>query len=277
MYIHPYFSDIADGLNRGSNQIREYYKTHNPSAGENREDLVADFLSHYLPPVFAIDTGLILSSNGRLANQADILIYDKTYNFPLFPQSSNKFWLIESVYALIEVKTRLETNEIRDAITKCRNFKTLPRYYSTNPKPPISQDSLCIIWGFEGPKPETVLSNIRDLLKDVPVAEQPDIIIIPNSLVITAGSYRQAIISQKPSRVRYTMTDSQGRKREFSQEPIAGWQLGNNALLASLIWITEWLKNAGNRSPMLSMYIDPEAILGQEIYIPGSQNLDWTY
>lgn len=134
------------------------------------------------------------------------------------------------------------------------------------------------MWAFASPKPETALCNIRNLLKDVPIVEQPDIIVVPNSIVVTAGSYREMVIVQKnPSRVKYTMSDSEGRSRNFPEEPIEGLELGNNALLVSLIWIIAWLKAAGHRSPMLNKYIEANIVLGEEIYIPGSQNLNWTY
>jgi len=107
MSIHEYFADIAEELNRQSNSIRKRFASHRPSAGRNREKLVADFLRAYLPKAYGIDTGLILASTGEFSNQADIVIFDATYGAPLFPDASEKLWLIESVYAMIEVKTDL--------------------------------------------------------------------------------------------------------------------------------------------------------------------------
>src|SRR6266498_4152548 len=73
MSIHEYFADIADELNRQSNRIRKSFASHRPSAGRNREKLVADFLRAYLPKAYGIDTGLILATTGELSNQADIV------------------------------------------------------------------------------------------------------------------------------------------------------------------------------------------------------------
>lgn len=278
MSIHDYFADIAEELNRQSESIRKRFASHRPSAGKNREKIVADFLRAYLPKAYGIDTGLILASSGEFSNQADIVIFDATYAAPLFPDASEKLWLIESVYAMIEVKTDLKPDEIQDSITKCRKFKNLSRYFDTNPEFPKTENALFILWAFAGPKPETALSNIRNLLKDVPIAEQPDIIVVPNSIVVTAGSYRDMIIVQKnPSRVKYTVSDSEGHSRIFPEEPIEGLELKSNALMVSLIWIIAWLKAAGHRSPMLSKYIDSNIVLGEEIYIPDTQNLNWDY
>lgn len=278
MFIHEYFAAISEELNRQSNSIRKLFASHRPSAGRNREKLIADFLRAYLPKAYGIDTGLILASTGEFSNQVDIVIFDDMYSAPLFPDASEKLWLIESVYAMIEVKTELKPEEIQDAITKCRRFKKLSRHFDKSPEAPRIEDSLFILWAFAGPKAETALANIRNLLQDVPVNEQPDIIVIPNSIVITAGAYRDRVIIQKnPSRIKYTMNDSGGRSRDFPEELIEGLELGNNALLISLIWIIAWLKAAGHRSPMLSTYIETNFVLGEETYIPSSQNLDWTY
>ncbi len=67
MSIHEYFADIAEELNRKSDSIRKHFASHHPSAGRNREKLVADFLRAYLPKAYGIDTGLILAPTGKFS------------------------------------------------------------------------------------------------------------------------------------------------------------------------------------------------------------------
>lgn len=277
MFIHEDFADIAEELNRKSNSIRKRFASHRASAGRNREKLVADLLRAYLPNAYGIDTGLLLASSGKFSDQADIVIFDAAYGAPLFPDASEKLWLIESVYAVIEVKTHLKPKEIKDSVAKCKKFKNLPRHFDISPEGPRIEKSLFILWAFAGPKPERALFNIRNLLREVPIVEQPDMIVIPDSIVVTAGSYREMVIAQKnPSKIKYTVRDSEGGTRNFPEEPVEGLALRNNALLVSLIWITSWLKTAGHRSPMLGKYIEENIVLGEEVFIPGSQNLKWT-
>ena len=108
-------------------------------------------MKEYLPKAFSIGTGLILSSEGEFSNQADLLIADQLNNAPLYPESNNKLWLVESIYSLIEVKTNLEPLNIKDAIKKCVKFKRLKRVFQNVPSQPRITDSLFILWAFNGP------------------------------------------------------------------------------------------------------------------------------
>jgi hypothetical protein len=265
--VHEYFADIAEELSRRSDRIRLGFSTHRPSAGENREGIVASFLRDYLPQAFGIDTGLILSTSGEFSNEADVVVVDQIYNAPLYPSEPNKLWLIESVYALIEVKTTLTPDELQDAIQKCRRFKTLPRKFDSLPEPPRIADSLFVLWAFNGPKPETIKANLLKALHDVPVAEQPDFMVIPDSVVITTGRYRQLVLASRPnsSLPAYTITDSEGNKTVVPESSMRVLDLGTNALLAWLIWFTSWLKAAGHRSAPLTAYLLQGHILGEEV------------
>jgi hypothetical protein len=184
--VDQYFTEIAEELKRQSDGIRSSFSTHALSAGENREDLVADFLRNYLPRAFGIDTGLILSSEGQFSNQADLVIVDQFYNAPLYPNHSNKIWLVESVYAMIEVKTTLNPDTIRDSISKCIRFKRLKRNFQALPDKQKITESLFVLWAFNGPSNQTIKQNITDVLKNVEVDDHPDFILIPNRTLITA-------------------------------------------------------------------------------------------
>jgi len=265
--VREYFAEIAEELSKRSERIRLGFSTHHLSAGENREGIVADFLRDYLPRTFGIDSGLILSTSGEFSNQADVVVVDQAYNAPLFPSGPRRLWLIEAAYALIEVKTNLTPSDLDDAIVKCRRFKTLPRKFDTLPENPKIRDSLFVVWAFEGPQPETVRCNVRNALRDVPVAEQPDFIVIPNSVIVTAGQYRQLAISNRPDRPRlsYTITDSEGNITVVPDDQVLILSLGNNTLLTWLIWLTSWLKAAGHRSAPLTAYLTQGQILGEEV------------
>lgn len=80
-----------------------------------------------------------------------LLIADQLNNAPLYPESNNKLWLVESIYSLIEVKTNLEPLNIKDAIKKCVKFKRLKRVSQNVPSQPRITDSLFILWAFNGP------------------------------------------------------------------------------------------------------------------------------
>lgn len=267
MSVNKYFADIADELKKRSDRVRLGFSTHNLTAGENREGIVADFLREYLPKAFSIDTGLILSKSGEFSHQADIVVVDHTYNAPLFPSSTKHLWLIEAVYALFEVKTSLSPNDIKDAVAKCRKFKTLPRDFATVPALPQIPDSLFVLWAFDAPSPETAKKNILDSLEGIPRSEQPDFIVVPDSIVVTAGSYRELAklgLPNSPHRAQ-VMAAFGGDLDLALGDPIEVLHLEKNSILAWLVWFTSWLNGAGHRSAPLISYSTAGHIFGNPV------------
>jgi len=265
MDLPSYFADAAEQLDRKSRAIRRDFATHRGSAGSNRESLLAEALREYLPRSFGIDTGLITSSDGQFSKQADLVITDHSWNAPLYPSGPNRIWLVEAVYALIEVKTSLPPAEIADGITKCRRFKRLPRRFSEGPSTPRLMDSLFVLWSFEGPTSETLKQNLVEALRDVPVSEQPDFVIVPGQVVATCGSYRELSgLGQPGSAHRHTLERQYGpdlAALPFERLPM--FECGKDSLFVWLIWLLSWLKQAGPRSSELLGYLPPDKNWGR--------------
>jgi len=267
MTIEKYFGDIALELKRQSERLKIGFSTHALSAGENREDIVGNFLKEYLPKAFGIDTGIILSTEGEFSNQADLVIVDHLNNAPLYPTSKNRLWLVESVYSLIEVKTTLSPSELDNAIVKCKRFKRLKRVFQTVPCLPKIQESLFILWGFNGPQPKTLKENIVKCLLNVMVEEQPDFIIIPDSILVSAGCYRRLSKFGMPGSAYQNSILERFPGKSYLEifEPYEFMVLKENSLLAWLVWLTSWLKGAGPRSAPLEAYLERSGIIGEII------------
>ena len=58
MVLPEYLSDVAKDMRTKSAAIRRDFAPHHLSAGENREDLVADFLTNHLPRRFGVNSGI---------------------------------------------------------------------------------------------------------------------------------------------------------------------------------------------------------------------------
>ena len=267
MSIDKYYKAISQELSNKSEEMRIGFSTHNLSAGENREEVVGKFLTDNLPKSFKVDSGLILSMEGEFSNQADLLIVDHMSNAPLYPDYKNKVWLAESVYAMVEVKTKITNAEIKDIIPKCRKFKKMRREYQSVPSIPRIQESLFIIWGFDGSSPETLKKNIIDNLKDVPVEEQPDFIIIPNSMIATCGEYRKISEFGKAGSLfnQEILSKNPGKNYEDIFEVYEFIQSKDNSVLIFLTWLTSWLKSAGYRSAPIASYLEASRVFGELI------------
>ncbi|PJW21989.1 hypothetical protein CV632_01305 [Geobacillus thermodenitrificans] len=264
MTVDRYFAEIASEIKRESDKVKIGFSTHTLSAGENREDIVRDFLKNYIPKAYGVDTGLILSSEGEFSNQADLVIFDQLYNTPLYPTSTNKLWFVESIYALIEVKTHLNPDSLNDSIEKCKKFKKLKRNYSTVPNLPTITDSLFILWAFNGPSEDTIKQNILNSVKDLDVEEQPDFIIIPDKILVWSGTHRRlAKFGMPNSPYQAQILEAHpGKSYEEIFDTIKFLALGENTLFIWLMWLTSWLKAAGNRSAPLESYLDQGKIYG---------------
>ena len=114
MILPDYLSDVAKQMRLESDSIRRDFATHHLSAGENRETLVKRFLKSHLPERFGVSNGIVISHNGVFSKQADLVVVDKNNNAPLYSNARNKLWPVESVYALIEVKTNLNPSDLSD-------------------------------------------------------------------------------------------------------------------------------------------------------------------
>lgn len=254
--LHKYFQYISVELERKSQSIRDYFATHKPSAGTNREGVVASFLSEYLPKKYAISSGLILSKSGVFSKQADIIVADKMSNVPLFGESKEKIWLVESVYSLIEVKTQFTPSNLRDSLEKCERFKSLPREYSDWGRQNI-QDSLFVLWAFEGPSPERIKEIIRTEVPKIPADKQPDFIIIPGSTIVSAGQYYEfATLGREGSTYRaQKLVEAEGNIKSLLGSGFKVYELKGNTLLAWLAWYSSWLHAAGERRASLLNYV----------------------
>lgn len=267
MHLPEYLSDVAREMRSKSAAIRRDFASHRPSAGDNREDLVAKFLVDHLPRKFGVSTGMVISHDGAFSNQADLVVVDAMNNSPLYAASRNQLWPAEAVYALVEVKTNLSPSEIGDAVEKCRKFKRLPRRFCEAGQGQRIADSLFVIWGFDCPLPPTLKQNVLAALSGVPRSEQPDLIVVPDRIVARAGTYLElSKLGQPDSQHRAQLHALHGPSLDaFLPEPAEVGDLGENALLAWYVWFDSWLRQAGSRLTNPVVYLPPEQVFGRGI------------
>jgi hypothetical protein len=100
---------------------------HRGKKGRTRETIVEKFLYHFLPKKYSVGTGEIVSSNGQVTKQQDVVIYGE-FNSPMF--YNNKEIIVfpaECIYATIEVKSNLNESELIKSIENIISVKTLKR------------------------------------------------------------------------------------------------------------------------------------------------------
>ncbi|MDD5731801.1 MAG: hypothetical protein PHU42_02835 [Patescibacteria group bacterium] len=79
--------------------------------GIYREDLVKKWLSSYIPEKFGVSSGFIVNSNGYVSTQCDIIIYDKEKTPTIEGVGKQRFFPIETVSCVGEIKSDINTVE----------------------------------------------------------------------------------------------------------------------------------------------------------------------
>lgn len=98
---------------------------HPAEFGTYREKIVKELLRTILPQRLSIGTGFIITSNGSISTQCDIIIYDKN-NAPLIEDDANQaFFPIECVVAIGEIKSDISTTDLKKALLKLQLNKEL--------------------------------------------------------------------------------------------------------------------------------------------------------
>lgn len=95
--------------------------------GIHKEYACKEFLKFLIPSKYHLGEGFIINSNEQYSTQCDIVIYDST-NTPLI-ESGNKqrFFPMETVFAIGEVKSALSKSQLKSAINKLAKAKSLRR------------------------------------------------------------------------------------------------------------------------------------------------------
>jgi len=111
-----YFESIAKELLNELNVIKELVKKHNPTIGTVTEEILRKFLKRHLPESIKIGQGFIRNSAGETSKQCDILIYHSNFTNHFYKLDDLVVIPAESVIAIVEVKTTINSAIFHDAI-----------------------------------------------------------------------------------------------------------------------------------------------------------------
>lgn len=92
--------------------------------GMYREKIVSELIKPLLPSKLGIGTGFIITSKNHISTQCDIIIYDKE-NTPIIENGEQRFFPVESVVGVIEVKSKLTKSDFKEALVKLTKIKAL--------------------------------------------------------------------------------------------------------------------------------------------------------
>ncbi|MET8855331.1 DUF6602 domain-containing protein [Streptomyces sp. NPDC004579] len=177
-------SSVAKRMHADFDQSRNF--SHNGEAGTSRETLVRQFLDSYLPlHVEAVHNAEIVTASGETSPQCDIVLTARGTP-PFTMLNGYRILPNECVYGVVEVKTKLDKEQLIDACNKISKLRRMSKD-SYRPTPGlISRKTLAhgkvydffptsgIIVAFDSLKLETIGKHLMEWCQTRPPAEWPD-------------------------------------------------------------------------------------------------------
>ncbi len=101
--------------------------THDGTMGNVNEGHWLTVFRSYLPNRYAVDSGIIIDSQGHTSDQIDIVIYDLHFTPTLLTQDKHRYIPAEAVYAIFEVKPHIDRKYLEYAANKAESVRRLIR------------------------------------------------------------------------------------------------------------------------------------------------------
>ena len=118
--------DLIQSAGKQLRQDFEEIKNNNPHAAESgaeAELILKTFLKDRLPRRFDIESGLVVGPGGAVRSQTDLIIFD-ALNSPVYRKGPKVHILPrDNVAVVIEVKSKVNKDQLRDAAKKIASVK----------------------------------------------------------------------------------------------------------------------------------------------------------
>lgn len=133
MKLDEIFDKVAQQMRADFEKAREALQ-HPGLRGAAAEDIFRTFLCEYLPKSLDVSTGMLVDANGQSSRQSDVIISDAAKT-PIFYKSKEvRVIPIECAYAVIEVKSKLDSRELRRSFINMKSIRALKKqaYFDPN-------------------------------------------------------------------------------------------------------------------------------------------------
>lgn len=104
------------------NAVQEYknaaHEGYHGLRGGIREIAVSNLFQPLLPPDIGIGSGKVVDANGSTSAETDVILYSKSLLPPILYNDTVGHFPVESVLFTIEVKSKITSQELRDALKK---------------------------------------------------------------------------------------------------------------------------------------------------------------
>ena len=162
---------------------------HSGLKGHEAEGIVRKFLKGHLPKRFDVASGFVIDPGDNISRQTDLIIYD-ALNCPVYRASENAAIIpSDNVASVIEVKSRLDKDEMQDAFEKIQAIKGLSKT-----KPPdlpflITTQTFCCLFAFSAPVTlEKLSEHYVEFAKSYGIGRHVDVVLVlDKGIIMLAG------------------------------------------------------------------------------------------
>jgi hypothetical protein len=123
--------NLDEIISSAGRQLREDFaeiqkcNPHAAERGSEAEETLKQFLKKKLPRRFDVGSGMVIGGDNQISPQTDVIIYD-AMNSPVYRTGSRVQILPrDNVACVVEVKSKLNKNELKDAAAKIAGVKTI--------------------------------------------------------------------------------------------------------------------------------------------------------
>lgn len=164
---------------------------HYAERGAETEIILRDFLNTHLPKRYLAEMGIVIDSEDKISKQMDIIIYD-ALNSPVY-RKGPRVSIIQSdnVASIIEVKSKLNKDELVDAAEKIASVKSLKKSPLTNVDQPVTMSDLIVtqtlgvVFAYDSSTSlETLAKNLQEVNSKYPSNHWIDIVVVLDKGII---------------------------------------------------------------------------------------------
>lgn len=93
--------------------------------GMLREACVRGLLKNFLPGIYGVAQGYVIGQNDEVSHQCDLIIYHKNFTPYFHTPEEQRFFPVESVIAVGEIKSKIDGAVLDDALSKLAKVKMM--------------------------------------------------------------------------------------------------------------------------------------------------------
>lgn len=243
------FESISEKMRSDFEKVTKMIE-HPGEKGTARENALMKYLRPHIPDKFEFSEGIIIDSFDHQSRQVDVIIHDKTATPFLQDRDLANVIPIESVYAVIEVKSTLTKDELSKCIENIKSVRSLKKNTITGQVSP----TLGFVFAYDSDSTlETIYKNFFELSKDIPPEQQITCICVLNKgLILPIHKARLSSISFLPS----------------NDTLFAMHNNASNALLMFYLLLFQGLNSITVYPPNMMAYANSDGRLDTQLNVP---------